>query len=154
MKIVTFTAHSNSFHNANNALVFSINTVVMLWSIDNGFPTSVICGAWLIFITYKWLTQVSYDIVVTDNHIELCRNKPTFERGVLVTNQALLASVSTTQKRLFRFRPLLNSGTMLMLDRSGQWVVILDKLSDKQVSNLQKVIGHSFAQIDPQQTSN
>lgn len=154
MKLITFTKFSNSYHKANNVMAVVLNIIALLWSVDNGSLTSFISAFFLIGLTYSWMTTVSYDIVATKNSIELYVNKPVFERGMLVTNTTLLASASTSQKRLFRFQPLLNSGNMLMLDRTGNWVVILDRLTNKQVRNLKVTIGSSFEQIDSRQTSN
>jgi len=153
MKLITFNKFSNSLHKANTVLAFAMNIIAMLWSIENQSALSFISAFFIIWLTYSWITQVSYDLVATKDTIELYLNKPVFDGGMFVTQSTLLATAITRQKRLFRFQPLVNSGKMLMLTSSGTWVVIMDGLTNKQVGNLKITIGNYFEQIDRRQIS-
>jgi hypothetical protein len=154
MKLVTFNKYSNSYYKANHLLAFFLNIIALLWSIENTSATAIFSAFWLICLTYNWCMLASYDIVATQTSVELYTNKPCFQRGLFITQRHLLARASTTQKRLFRFQAILDSGKMQMLDNSGKWVVVLDDLSKKQVENLKTTIANSFEQINNQQTSN
>lgn len=156
MKIITFTKHSNSYHSANLFLGFTLNVIALIWSLNSNLFTAIISASWLVVITYTWVTRVTYDIVLNKDDIELYINTPVFTNGFIRNQREQLASASTTQERLFRFKQLLTTGKMLMLNKQGNWIVILDNLSNKQMTNLKTIIGHSFDEIgnEPASTDN